>query len=132
MKINGLEIKDVKDSVLRKHKTMYTILVPCYLAFAAFFAFVASMGAPMEEMWMVPIIGFVGAAAFIAVAVYMIKNVKAIKAELNARSAEEATRVAVETASAREEMKAYKALLDSGVISQEDYDAKLAELSKQG
>lgn len=132
MKINGLEIKDVKDSVLRKHKTMYTILVPCYLAFAAFFGVVASMGAPMKEMWMVPIIGFIGAAAFIAVAVYMIRMVKAIKAELNARTAEEATRVAVETASDREEMKAYKALLDSGVISQAEYDAKLLELSKQG
>ena len=131
MKVNGVEIKKAKTSVLEKHRKMYTILIPFYFAFAGFFGYVGLMEPPMDEMWMVPLIGLAGAAAFIAAAVYMIRIVRAIKGELRVRVSAASAQAAKDAASASEEMKAYQALLEQGVLTQAEYDAELAERSRQ-
>ena len=89
MTIDGIEIQQLKTTVLLKHLKTFTVMIPLYFAFSIFFGVVGIgllLNLPMEEMWMVPIMGIVGCVIFFAVGVSLVRKVKEMKATLRTRT----------------------------------------------
>lgn len=94
MKINGIEIERLNTTELLKNLKTFTVLIPFYFIFGAFFG-IAGVGLlfnPMEEMWIVPIMGIVGCIAFLTAGVQFIKKAKYIKKVLATRTITEEER----------------------------------------
>ena len=99
MKINGIEIERLNTTELLKNMKTFTVLIPFYFIFGAFFGIVGVgllFNLPMEEMWIVPIMGIVGAIVFFAVGVQLIKKVKYIKNVLATRTIAEEERASAD------------------------------------
>lgn len=88
MTVNNIKIEDLCVEDLLRYCKIYSFLAPFYFLFAAFFGIVGVwllVDLPMEEMWMVPLMGIVGCIIFVIVGVNLVKKVIAMKAELNTR-----------------------------------------------
>ena len=86
--IEGIDIKDVETTRLIRDYKLYTILIPFYFLFAVFFATVAIaflIDMPVEDMWIIPIIGIAGAATFFTVGIKLTIKIIYMRKEINLR-----------------------------------------------